>query len=258
MSSPSRPAGGRTRRRPPSSTASDGLSPDQLGWSVATDGATIVAGAPYHTVGTNFYQGAVYVFQERAGGWADTFQSAELVASDGAQGDLLGGSVGISGDTVVAGAIHHQVGANGSQGAVYVFVEPAGGWQDAFDTAELTASDGAANDELGGAVAISGATIVAGAKLETSSASAPPGAVYVFTQPAAGWVSGTQTGELAPADDPHAALGVSVAVSGATILGGAVAHTVGSVAGAGAVDVFGGAAPSTAPVVTGVSPAPGP
>ena len=46
-------------------TASDGNSYDYLGWSVAMsqDGATVVAGAPYATVGGNSFQGAVYVFQ---------------------------------------------------------------------------------------------------------------------------------------------------------------------------------------------------
>ena len=46
--------------------------------------------------------------------------------------------------------------AFGYQGAVYVFTEPSGGWSTATQTAELAASDGAADDNLGWSVAVSG------------------------------------------------------------------------------------------------------
>jgi hypothetical protein len=42
--------------------ASDGNILDQLGWSVAVSGSTVVAGAPYATIGSNTWQGAAYVF----------------------------------------------------------------------------------------------------------------------------------------------------------------------------------------------------
>ena len=91
------------------------------------------------------------------------------------RGGLLGASVAISGNTIVAGAPEATVNGNPDQGAVYVFVKPRGGWQDATQTAKLTASDGAAGDGLGGIgsfgfawfnendVGISGDTVVAGA-----------------------------------------------------------------------------------------------
>jgi thiosulfate/3-mercaptopyruvate sulfurtransferase len=84
------------------------------------------------------------VFERPASGWANATQEAILTASDGAAGDGMS-SVGISGDTIVAGAFGHDVGANRDQGAVYVFSKPAGGWHDMNQTAELTASDGAAD-----------------------------------------------------------------------------------------------------------------
>ncbi len=42
--------------------ASDGSADDSLGWSVAIDGATLVAGAYTASIGANSYQGAAYVF----------------------------------------------------------------------------------------------------------------------------------------------------------------------------------------------------
>src|SRR6202008_1659561 len=103
--------------------ASDALAFDNLGASVAVSGNTIVAGTPFHKVGGNAYQGAVYVFTEPVGGWSPAIQAAELTASNGAENDNLGWSVAVSGDTIVAGAIQHD-----GQGAVYVFTKPGGGW----------------------------------------------------------------------------------------------------------------------------------
>jgi hypothetical protein len=57
-------------------------------------------------VGSNNHQGAAYVFVKPGGGWSSGTQTAKLTASDGAAGDALGASVGVSSDgsTVVAGA----------------------------------------------------------------------------------------------------------------------------------------------------------
>ena len=140
-----------------------------------------------------------------------TIQTAELTASDGADGDQLGDSVAVSGSTIAVGAPQHTVGGVQGRGAVYVFSEPATGWQNAVQTAELTASDGATGDGLGYSVAISGSTIVAGAPDHGSG-----GTLYVFSQPGSGrWKSSSQTAELTASDGAAGdELGYSVAVSG--------------------------------------------
>ena len=110
--------------------------------------------------------------------------NAKLTASDGATSDFLGWSVGISGNTVVAGAVDN----NANQGAAYVFVEPTTGvWATPTTTPsfsdKLIASDGAAGDEFGFAVGISGSTIVVGSENGTVTSGEYQGAAYVFTQP---------------------------------------------------------------------------
>lgn len=208
--------------------SSDGEPEDGFGTSVAASGETIVAGAPHHEVGANSEQGAAYVFRKPFSGWANATETAELTASDGAGGDMLGWSVATSGETVVAGALHHQVGANPSQGAAYIYTMPTSGWANATQTAELIASDGAAEDFLGGSVAISGDTVVAGAIGHRTSATGQ-GAAYVFTMPTLGWTNATQTDELqAPEGAPESYLGFWVAIAGATIVAGAPGQTVGS------------------------------
>jgi hypothetical protein len=160
-------------------TASDGASSDNLGWSagVSSDGSTIVAGAWQYGNGG---PGAAYVFVRPEGGWANMTQNAKLTASNGGWPDLLGYSVGISGDggTIVAGA---RVG--------YVFVRPGGGWANMTQTATLTASACSTADAVG--VSSDGTTIVAGCIYTP-----PSGAAYVFVRPAAGWSNPTQTAKL--------------------------------------------------------------
>ena len=151
-------------------TASDGAANDYMGYSgIGISGDTIVAGSGYHGG-----PGAAYVFVMPASGWKDATQTAELTPSDGAAGDYFAYLAdAVSGDTVVIGAGYHKVGANAHQGAAYVFVKPASGWANETQTAELTASDGAAEDYFGyGAVAISGDTVVVGAA-PTKSAPTP-------------------------------------------------------------------------------------
>ncbi len=53
-----------------------------------------------------------------------------------------------------------------------------------LQTAKLTASDGAAVDSLGQAIAIGGDTVAVGAHLDDIGASANRGSVYVFVKPA--------------------------------------------------------------------------
>ncbi|HYK67058.1 MAG TPA: FG-GAP repeat protein, partial [Streptosporangiaceae bacterium] len=137
---------------------------------IAVSGSTIVVGAPdANILPFNFGEGAAYVFVEPRSGWADATQTAKLTHSDGGNATVFGISVGISGDTVVAGAGLATVGANFDQGAAYIFVRPGSGWADETQTAKLTASDGAAGDQFGTSVAISGNTAVAGAPGATAS-----------------------------------------------------------------------------------------
>jgi hypothetical protein len=152
-------------------TASDGKGSDDFGFSSSISGSTVVIGAVNAAVG----KGAAYVFVKPSAGWSNMTQTAELRAPNATQGDGFGQSASISGNLVVVGAPGANVGANQLQGAAYVFAKPSSGWKNSSTATELTASDGAANDNLGVSAAISGSTIVAGAPKSTT-----PGSAYVF------------------------------------------------------------------------------
>jgi hypothetical protein len=169
-------------------------------------------------------------------------QLAELTASNGVAGDQFGISVGISGNTIVVGAENATVGSNAMQGAAYVFVKPATGWANMTETAVLTASDGQAGDGFGGAVGITGNTIIVGA-CPQSGACNGPGKVYVFLKPATGgWVTTSTFKAELTASDGVAGDGFSNELSlsgdGKTIVVGSAFATVNGQTDAGAAYVF--------------------
>ena len=148
-------------------------------------------------------------------------QQAKLSASDGADGDIFGQSVAISGDTVLVAPS-----ANNGKGIVYVFEKSGEDWMNTTEIARLTASDGVDGDYFGSSVAISGNTVVVGAAEDDSG----KGSAYVFEKPSGGWVSATETAKLSASDgkgNDDCSLpecdyfGSSVAINGGTVVVGA-------------------------------------
>jgi len=152
---------------------------DVFGDSVGVSGPDVVVGAPSRD-GATSGEGAAYVFTEPPGGWAGTLtESALLLASEPGFLYRLGGSVAISGSRLVAGSRGHHEGTDDT-GAVYLFNRPGGGWSGTLtENAKLLASDAAANDFLGSAVAFDGHTVVAGAPGDDDNGPAF-GSAYVF------------------------------------------------------------------------------
>lgn len=209
--------------------SSDGAANDYFGSSVAINGTTIVVGADGATINGNSHQGAAYVFVQPQGGWQSMTETAKIAASDGYVGDDFGASVAVSGTTVGVGAPYAYISGNSEQGAAYVFVQPQGGWTNMTQTAKLTASDGAANDILGDAIAIDGQTLVVGASGATVAGGPSAGAAYVFVQPQSGWANMTETAKLVASDSmPDDYFGASVSISQNTIAVGAPSDYTGS------------------------------
>ena len=200
-------------------TASDGLNSYQpsLGWAVSVSGNTVAVGASGAQIGQTDGQGAVYVFVKPRSGWKNMRQVAKLTASDGGYEAVLGVSVAILGNTIVAGAPGATVGGNALQGEAYVFVKPIGGWKNMTQTAKLTASDGQGQDLFGDSIAISGNTVAIGAEQMARGS----GKAYVFVMPAGGWTDMTQTAELTPSKPViDSIFGNAVAIDGDTVVVG--------------------------------------
>jgi FG-GAP repeat len=150
-------------------------------------------------------------------------------ASDGDLGDSFGTSVAISGDYAVVGAPKKQIGSNSEQGAVYVFVRSGNSW---VQQAKLTASDGAANNQFGNSVSISGDYIVVG----SANSSGFTGSAYVFVRSGSTW---TQKDKLTASDGAAGdGFGYSVAISGDYAIIGARFDDIGSYNDQGSAYIF--------------------
>jgi len=112
---------------------------------------------------------------------------AKLIASDGAGGDFFGYSVALSGDTAVIGAWLGDSNVANS-GAAYVFTRSGAIWS---QQAKLIASDAMVGDAFGYSVAISGDTIVIGARSGDGNVS-DSGSAYVFTRSGSTWSQQTK------------------------------------------------------------------
>lgn len=100
-------------------TADDAVAGVNFGQPVSVDGDTVVAGAPYMTIDSQF-QGAAYVFRRSGTAWT---QVDRLSASDAAREDIFGWT-GLAQDkgTILIGAAYADVDETVDAGAAYVFV----------------------------------------------------------------------------------------------------------------------------------------
>jgi hypothetical protein len=207
-------------------TASDGAGSQKYGISVAISGDTIIVGAQGN--GTTD-AGAAYVYTRSGTVWT---QQQKLTASDGAAADLFGYSVSITNDTAVVGAILDDNGGGADAGSAYVFARSGTVWT---QQQKLMASDGAATDKFGNAVAISGETVVIGAR-ENDAPFTDTGSAYVFTRSAGVW---SQQQKLTASDAATGdQLGYSVAIYGDRIVTGAQSADTFLGTDAGAAYVF--------------------
>jgi len=211
-------------------TAQDGAAKSEFGFSVAISGDTVVIGAPLDDTGGNGDQGSAYVFTRSGAVWT---QQQKLTAQDGAANDFFGFSVAISGETVAVSAFGDDIGANENQGSAYVFTRSDTTWT---QQQKLIANDGEAGHFFGRSVAISGDTVVAGENLDKVGANEAQGSVYVFTRNGTVW---TQQQKLIAADgEAGDFFGLSVAISGDTVVVGAPDDDIGANFGQGSAYVF--------------------
>ncbi|HKC87766.1 MAG TPA: hypothetical protein VKG02_17405, partial [Blastocatellia bacterium] len=135
-------------------------------------------------------------------------QESKLMASDGAAFHFFGGSVAISGDTVVVGAPF--------AGAAYIFVRVGPTW---VQQAKLTAMDREEFGTFGFSVAIDGDTVVVGSPGNFDFEDFRLGAAYIFVRDGTIWTR--QQKLTARPREIFPLFGFSVAIDGDTVVVGA-------------------------------------
>jgi hypothetical protein len=188
----------------------DATAGDSFGYSVALSGDTALVGA-YGDDDGGSASGSAYVFVRSGTSW--TLQ-AKLTAADAAADDNFGTSVSISGDSALVGAHQDDDGGDAS-GSAYVFARSGTSWA---QQAKLTAADGAASDQFGVSVSVSGESAVVGAVFDDDAGNSS-GSAYVFARSGTSW---TQQAKLTAADAAaNDSFGYSVALEGDTAVVGA-------------------------------------
>ncbi len=210
------------------------------GWSMSPTDTFLVAIAAFTENSAEVSSGQVYADNFEAITIADsmTVQEAYLKASNTDEYDEFGTSVAISDDTIVIGASYESSAATGTNsnqtdnsedgaGAVYVFVRTGNSW---VQQAYLKASNTDPYDYFGESVAISGDTIVVGARGEESASTGVngdqsdntaygAGAAYVFVRDGTNWSQ--QAYLKASNTDSDDQFGIAVGLSGNTLIVGA-------------------------------------
>jgi len=151
--------------------ALDGSVNDLFGYSVSVSDDVAVVGSPLHN-DNGPGSGSAYVFRWNGSSWV---QEQKLVAADEAADDRVGISVSVSGDVVVVAAyLDDDNGTN--SGSAYVFRLNGSSW---VQEQKLLPSDGAAGDQFGHAVSVSGHTAFVGANWHDDNGT-DSGSAYVF------------------------------------------------------------------------------
>jgi FG-GAP repeat len=194
-------------------TASDVVSYDFFGWSVAMSGDTAVIGMLQDDCAAGPLCGAAYVFRFNGAIWVE---EQKLRANGAGPFDLFGFAASVSGNTVVVGAYSDDCLAGEDCGSAYVFRYHGAMW---VQEQRLTASDAGASDRFGISVSVDGGTLVVGAELAESTANKRTGAVYVYRFLRTSWVEEHKlTGSP---NESLASFGLAVSVSGNKALVGA-------------------------------------
>jgi len=193
--------------------------PPYFGVSVAIDGNMIAVNGDLADKNNS----AAYVFEKPVGGWATLalnadpaaaliFSPAALAIDNGASAaQRMGFDIAISGNTIVASAIHFDNGAALDSGAVFVYEKPAAGWPapvlpalfpSVVEVKMLTAPVPVMGESFGRSVAITPERILVGSfnnaladpsvgfVLTGALAASAVGSAYIFDKPtgvAASW-----------------------------------------------------------------------
>jgi hypothetical protein len=154
---------------------------DFFGHSVALEGNTLVAGAPYHTPSTGqTARGVTYVFD--LGGATGT-PPQTLSAADGVLGDHFGWSVAVSRNVLAVGARDDDMAA----GSAYVFTQSGSAWTETQKLV-LAPAQRLNGDRFGESVAWSFGNLVVGAAEKPLNPG--QGAAYYFVPVGSIWLVG--------------------------------------------------------------------
>jgi len=187
-------------------TAADAKKNHELGYSLAMDGDTILAGAPW--AGGGWAVGAAYVFVRAGSTWS---QQAKLMAAKAYSGAYFGVDLALSGDHALVLASNY-----GDEEELYAFARKGGSWKQTQQLVLLQHSS--SNDPLP-SIAMDGATAVVGMPPEAPGYKWDAGVAYIMARSGQTWSQ--QAKLVAPSPKHEDFFGSAVAIKEGRVLVGA-------------------------------------
>jgi len=151
-------------------TAFEGVAGIRFGYSVSLSGSLALIGA----FQANSSIGSAYLFDCAS---LPCTQIDQLAPPDGVPGDWFGISVSLSGTLALVGADRDSVGDIENQGSAYLFNCSS---LPCSLVDKLTASDGAAGDQFGMVLSLSGSLALIGSLYDTIGGNVSQGSAYLF------------------------------------------------------------------------------
>ena len=141
--------------------ATDNLTGDQFGWSVAVSGNIAVVGARMDDgPDTGVDSGSIAIFDNSSGSWS---YEDKFFASDGEASGWFGSAVATNGEAVIAGS---QKNGPGSRGTIYSFSDSGSAWEEDGLSWPLWPPANPGNvswiQQFGASVALDGSSLIVG------------------------------------------------------------------------------------------------
>ncbi len=201
--------------------APDASSFDRFG-VVAIDADFLVVGNPGDDHSAISNAGSGYVYERNQGGTDNWGLVTKVFAADPSDDAAFGTSLAMAGSTILVGAPGDDPFGYWQAGSAYVFERNQNGAEVWGQVTKLIASDCLIGHRFGSAVSLSDDTAIIGAPYNGHSGSLEAGAVYVHPRNQGGADAWGMIAWLSASDaSPYDHFGVSIAISGETVIVGA-------------------------------------
>jgi hypothetical protein len=207
----------------------DGAASDGFGYSVSISGIHAIVGVPYDDVGANANQGSAVTYFLSGGTW---FRLNKITDPTGAAVDYFGVSVSISGNWAIIGSPYDDA-PETDRGTICFFTYQAPSWS--FKQ-KLAMSGGAAGDQFGASVSISGTRAIAGAAPDDVGSKINQGSATIYTYNGSAWAAMETITDPAGAGADY--FGGSVSISGNYVIVGVKDDEVGANTDQGSACIF--------------------
>ena len=211
-------------------TDATGAANDNFGYSVSISGNYAIVGANMDDVGANANQGSASIYQYNGSSWV---LMQKMIDANGAANDYFGYAVSISGNYVIIGSLQDDIGANADQGSATIFQYNGSSW---VLMQKITDASGAAGDEFGNSVSISGTRAVVGAYQDDVGANNSQGSASIYQYSAGTWILMQKITDANGASADY--FGNSVSISGGNLIIGAVFSDASGAFNGGAASIY--------------------